>query len=180
MLLLWVLSALADDPDAYEIDALPRRSADRPAAVAVGPEALLASRSFTLRVPYRSSWRADHPEVAAGRLVALRVPAAMALVKDIGSPVLYADDRPAEVLTRRGACWVVVGPVTPLPQVVWAFGPATPPEAVTATDGARVRADAAQRGLAPLAAARTSPDLALPDADALWRAAEAMAAEACR
>lgn len=169
----WVGAALADEPQLEQ-------DLDREAAIAPAPEAILAARAFTLTTPYASAWRADHPVVTRGRLVAVRVPAAYAVIRDVGSPVLYADDRPAEVLARRAACWVVVGPEAPLDRVVWTFGPDTLPERVTAADGARVRAAAVARGATPLAPAKVRPDLALADAEALARAGEALAAEVCR
>lgn len=180
ILALWVFSAFAGDPVELDVD-LRTRDAQKPAPAApAGPEALLASRAFRLTIPYRSAWRADHPLVAHGRLVALRLPPAFAVLKDIGTPVLYADDAPAEVLVRRGVCVVVVAPATPLDAVLWSFGPDTPAGEVTPAEGAQVRDAAARHARKPLSAPAARPDLTVADADALWRAAEAMASEVCR
>lgn len=137
--------------------ALPANAAEippGPAAATAGVLDLLAVRPVTFEAPHPYPWRRDHPPLTDGLLLVLEVDPGLARPRQVGEPVLYVGDTPAERLNPgwpSGRLLVLVpGDVDPAVDPIW-FGSPELPERVDARRGAAELAAARARGFAPFA-----------------------------
>ena len=101
------------------------------------------ARSFSLDEATEFPMRADHPTIQSGWMVAVRLSAEPAPVRQIEQPVLYIGEWPVRVLKRTpdGCVMGWIPSETLLNEPVY-LGPITPPERVTASEAAATKADA--------------------------------------
>lgn len=156
----------APAPDVSQVPPLPGTPAPVTRVVAAVP--------FIVDTPWRTDWRAEHPEVTHGWLVVLTAPAGFLHPRQVADAVLYAGLTTAERLnhgTGSGHLVVVVpaservpGPgraaeAIPLESMRLWFGTPALPEQVTAADVAREDALAAAAGIGPRSAAELTDAL---------------------
>ncbi len=144
---------------------------------------LLYARPFTLQTPYRYEWTAEKPEITSGYLLVLEVDKELARPRNIGVPVLYVGETPAELANvgyESGLMIVIAPGAVDLETTPVFFGSEQLPERVDGARGRLEREAAAAIGIVPFPesmvdraieaggetlAARDSEDLYLAIAD---------------
>ncbi|GDX79954.1 hypothetical protein LBMAG42_17650 [Deltaproteobacteria bacterium] len=134
---------------------------------------IVSAVPFTLSVPYRSDWSAEHPEVRSGTLLVLDVESSWLVLRNGPQPVLYVGAAPAEVLRRdvEAGRVVVVVPGAIGPEVAVFFGGEALPETVTVEAGKLELAGALAGGAVPLRVPQSATVERVLDHAGLWRLA---------
>jgi hypothetical protein len=115
-----------------------------------GEPSVVSATPFALSEPYLDAYRADHPAIVGGSLVTLAIAPGSFQPRAVGSPVLYAGDRPVAVAARGDACLVAIVPSTvnlTVEPMFW--GPTALPERVTPSGAAVARDAVVRRGVKP-------------------------------
>ena len=128
---------------------------------------VIAAERFTLETSYPSDWSAERPEVSSGLIVVLEVKKELVRPRQTRQPVLFAGDRPIEVLNTGFLSGRVVGIIADragsservdLAQLELYFGTPMLAERVTDTRGKEERTAAQKQGITPLPIDRRGPE----------------------
>ncbi len=142
---------------------------------------ILAAQRFTLETPYASAWNAERSLVRSGTILVLEVEKKWLRPRQTRQPVLYAGDRPAEVMNcghAAGRIVVIVpdpadGTARNLATTIFFFGTPMLAERATAERGRAELAEARAQGIGPLSEKRrvepSASTLRLADQNALLR-----------
>ncbi len=114
---------------------------------------VLSQRPVALTQVYKTSFRAEPESWQSAVLVLLRVETELARPRQAWTPVLFAGDHPAEILSRDTSqtCLVVLLPTAPEGQLLY-WGDTTLPERVHDERGRAQLSAARTAGVAPAAA----------------------------
>jgi hypothetical protein len=125
---------------------------------------LLYARPFTLETPYRYEWTAEKPGIDSGLILVLDVDKEFAKPRQVGVPVLYVGDTPAELANvgyESGHMIVIVPGAVDLLTAPVFFGSEQLPERVDREHGSLELQEARALGIVPFPRSMVESALAL-------------------